>query len=72
MIKVLGGSYGSYRAKTSLLEVLEGRGNILFINHYNLTRYSGVIASCIDRYKNLEGIVLPGCRITGVVELPSA
>ena len=57
------------RAISSSLEVLEGRGNILFINHYDLTRCGGVIASCIDRCKNLEGVALPGCRITGVVEL---
>ena len=69
MIKVPGGRCGSNRFKTMSLEVLEGRGNMLFINHCDLTRCGGVIANCIDRCKNLEGVALLGCRITGVVEL---
>ena len=69
MIKVPGGSYGSYRLKTSSIEVLESRGNVLFVNHCNLKRCSGIIAMCIDRYRNSEGVALPGYRITRVVEL---
>jgi len=56
------------RFKTMSLKVLDGRGNILFINHCDLKRCSRVIASYIDRYMNSEGVALPGCRITGVVE----